>query len=109
MEVTIPDHQAALANLPDEPDPVTLPALMGWFFQTDDMDTEAPGNHTVPPATTTTAATQDATTDALPPHTEVVTPITKPQGVPLPTAVDTRMEALTTFLAAPRLRDPTKI
>jgi hypothetical protein len=49
MEVTILDHQTALANLPEELDPVTLPALLGRFFQMDDMDTEATESFPPPP------------------------------------------------------------
>ena len=32
MEETFPDYQTALASLPEEPNPVTLPALKGRFF-----------------------------------------------------------------------------
>jgi len=108
LEVTILDQQTALANLPEEPDPVTLPALLGCFFQVDDMDTEAKGDPPVLPSPTAAAAIPDASLDAMPLNTEVATPVTEPQGTLFPTAMETRKAALTVFLAAPRLRDPTK-
>jgi len=75
----------------------------------DDMDTEATADPPVLPSPTAAAVVPYAAPDALPPHTEVATPITEPQGTLVPTAVETRKAAPTAFLAAPRLRDSTKI
>ena len=56
MEEAIPDYQKALDSLPEEPSPVTLPALMRRFFQTDAMDAEEAEDPLVTPPTTEVAA-----------------------------------------------------
>ena len=50
MEETFPNYQTALASLPEERSPFTLPAVKGRFYKTDDMDSEAVAD---PPANTT--------------------------------------------------------
>jgi len=88
-------------SLPEEPDPVTLLALKGRFFQFDDMDAEGAADpHVIP-------STNEPTEETMPLHTTGDTPLSEPPREPLlPTTAETRHAALTAFLASPRLRDP---
>jgi hypothetical protein len=45
MDVVFPAYQTALDNLPEEPTPLTLPALKGCFFQTEDMEVDSAQQH----------------------------------------------------------------
>jgi hypothetical protein len=104
MEVTFPDYQTAMASLPEEPSPFTLPALQGRFFQPYDMDMEGAAD---PPADPTAI---EGITDPLPMHTTGDTPLPEPQLEPLlPTDAEERHAALTAFLTSPRLRDAARI
>ena len=104
MEETLPDYQTALDSLPEKLDPVTLPALKGRFFQTVEMNAETTVNPPVIPPT------DEPTPDAVPLSAAGDTPLPEPPLDPLPpTTEETRQTALTAFLAAPRLRDPTHI
>jgi hypothetical protein len=41
LEVVFPTYQAALDSLPEEPTPLTLPALKGCFFHPEDMEDDS--------------------------------------------------------------------
>ncbi len=43
--MVFPAYQEALDNLPEEPTPLTLPALKGCFFQTEDMKDDSTHQH----------------------------------------------------------------
>jgi len=104
MEETLPDYHTALDSLPEVLDPVTLSALRGRFFQTDEMNAETIADPPVIPPTT------EPTTEAVPLPAAGDTPLPKPPLDPLPpTAEETRQTTLAAFLAAPRLRDPARI
>jgi hypothetical protein len=45
LDVVFPAYQTALDNLPEEPTPLTLPALKGCFFQTEDMEDDSAQQH----------------------------------------------------------------
>ena len=45
MEVVFPAYQTALDHLPEEPTPLTLPALKGFFFQAEDMEDDSDQHH----------------------------------------------------------------
>ena len=124
MDVVFPAYQTALDNLPEEPTPLTLPALEGCFFQTEDMeddsaqqhpegaiDLETPGDHTQNPLEGAIPTVDPAAAQG-PPVNSVVTP---DGSAPEPVALQTlaaglrRQEALEAFLRAPNLRDPTNL
>ena len=104
MEDTLPDYQTALDSLPEEPESVTLSTFTGRFFQTEEMDAETTADPPVihPTIEPTPAAVSLPVTGD--------TPLPYPPLDPLPPTIrETRQTAVTVFLVAPRLRDPTHI
>jgi hypothetical protein len=105
LEETLPEYQTALASLPEEPNPVTLPPLLGRFYQSEEMDAEQTADPpAVPPNTDAEQQEGDLTAAGT---TPLADPPIAPQ--PPPTSAETRRTALSAFHATPRLRDPARI
>jgi hypothetical protein len=104
VEETLPDYQTTPDSLPEEPEPITLPTFTRRFFQTEKVDAETTADPPVIHPTT------KPTPIAVPLPATGDTSLPDPLLDPLPpTVAETRQTALTAFLAAPRLRDPTHI
>ena len=85
-EVVFPTYQRALDNLPEEPTPITLPALKGSFSHPEDMEDDAAEQHTrtTPRPATSGAQTQEPLGEAAPAVDPVAAqgPTATPVGAP---------------------------
>jgi hypothetical protein len=95
--------QTALDSLPEEPAPVTLPALKGRFFQSDDIDAEAVEDPPVHAAADPVLPPRPTTT-----HSNTA-PLRLGEDPHLLTEEEGRHATLATFMHAPLLRGATHI
>ena len=122
--MVFPAYQTALDNLPEEPTPLTLPALQGCFFQPegmeDDSDRQQREEMAASAAMTTIPQTllagPNPTVDPAAAHGPPVTPATNLDGSgPGPVTQQnsaaelSRLAAMEKFIRAPNLRDPTNL
>jgi hypothetical protein len=118
-----PAYQTALANLPEEPTPLLLPALKDTFFTMEDMDDDydehqtAEGAASDPQGVQLQVPPEEANAMAHPAAAQVPpgTPVIPPAGAtPAPTVQQTaarpdRQAVMDAFLQAPNIRDPTNL